>query len=180
MLKAQTLARLTVGTRRAFVQPYRSYAQEYTINRTVRLPKQRMYNTIGDVERYPEFVPYCTGCTVSEPVKNADSQLSERKVFLKIKWNQYEDGFESMVAKTDDEIHSYAVNSDMFTELKCLWRVTELDDQKCNVEMKLVYHFQNPLYNLVSKGAGRLVSKAMITAFLNQAAKEHHRDTAGL
>lgn len=147
----------------------RFYAQEYVINRVVRVPKQRMYDTIGDVERYPEFVPYCTGCDVHAP----EAGLGGRRVYLKIKWKQFEDGFESIMSKSEDEIHSWAVNSEMFTELRCLWSVHALTETQCNVQLKLVYQFQNPLYNMVSQGAGRLVSRAMIAAFLGRAVKLH-------
>lgn len=178
--------------------------QEYQINKTVRIPKSQMYDVIGDVEKYPEFVPYCTECIITDinnPINESVSPQShlaskqdlstsegidefnahkvgiskpkETKVLMKIKWNQYEDGFESHVLKTENEIHSWATNSDMFTELKCLWSVNEINTSNCNVGLRLIYNFQNPLYNYVSKGAGKFISKAMINAFLTRATKLH-------
>ena len=163
-----------------------------------------MYDVIGDVEKYPEFVPYCTECIITDINNPIDESVSpqshlasnqdlstsegidefnahkvgiskpkETKVLMKIKWNQYEDGFESHVLKTENEIHSWATNSDMFTELKCLWSVNEINTSNCNVGLRLIYNFQNPLYNYVSKGAGKFISKAMINAFLTRATKLH-------
>ena len=37
---------------------------QYSINKTVNYDINKIYSTIVDVERYPEFIPWCSGARI--------------------------------------------------------------------------------------------------------------------
>lgn len=142
----------------------RALSQSYRIKRVLNLPASLMYDVVGDVEQYQEFVPYCKRSHVTAHENGHPSRAT-----LIVGWDAIEDEFESKLTYTPTTVVAEAANNKMFKELKCEWSVKPVQDDKCLADLKLTFAFQNNMYNLVSKAAGPAVSRAMIQAFSNRA-----------
>jgi len=162
--------------RSSYVTPFRpvfrrGYAQDYKIKRMMRLPKQKMYDVVGNVSEYSEFVPYCLGSTIVQKKENGTPE----KAVLRVGWNQLDENFMSDLVYTDEQVCAMAADNSMFKELSCKWTVTEVAAKQCQVELVLRFEFQNKLYDFMAQSAGPLVAKKMIEAFTQRAVSKNRK-----
>lgn len=146
----------------------RGYAQDFKIKRMMRLPKQQMYEVVGDVSKYSEFVPYCLGSTVVRRSESGRPAQAE----LRVGWETLDEKFLSDLEFTENQVRASAADNKMFKELVCEWEVQEIAPKQCQVELTLRFEFQNKIYDFVAQNAGTLVAKKMVEAFTKRAVSE--------
>lgn len=143
----------------------RFYAQEFCIQRVLRLPKRHMYEVVGDVEKYHEFVPYCLESTVLKPHSDTKPAVAR----LRVGWKSLDEKFESLVTYSENTVSAIASNNEMFKELSSIWTIKDLNAKQCSVTLQLRFQFQNALYDFMAQSAGGLVAKKVVEAFTKRA-----------
>ena len=99
----------------------------------------QMYALVNDVDRYPEFLPWCTGAEVRE------SAASEQLATVRLAVGVLKAEFTTRNALTPDaEIRMQLVQGP-FKDLKGLWRFTQLGVQGSKVSFHVEFEFSNRL-----------------------------------
>jgi coenzyme Q-binding protein COQ10 len=131
--------------------------------RVVPYPASLMFDVVADVEKYPQFLPWCVGLRVlkREHVKAREVLLAEMVVgYMSIR-EKYtsrvildRSGLTIDVAQTDGP----------FRVLENHWRFT-VEGEGCRIELALAYEFRSRMLNAVANAAfGRVYTK-MADAF---------------
>ena len=99
----------------------------------------QMYALVNDVDRYPEFLPWCTGAEVHE--RSPQTQLATVRVargVLKTKFTTRN------TLTPDTEIRMQGVEGP-FKDLQGLWRFTQLGERGSKVSFHVDFEFRNRL-----------------------------------
>lgn len=126
-----------------------------------------MYEVVGDVEKYHEFVPYCLGSTITKHQSGEKPAVAQ----LRIGWKNLDEKFESFVTYSDNTVLATASDNDMFKQLSSEWTIKDLNANQCSVALKLRFQFQNAIYDFMAQSAGGLVAKKMVEAFTKRASE---------
>lgn len=124
-----------------------------TIERSalVAYSQQQMFELVGDIASYPQYMPGCVGATVHEQGKDyvlATLQLSQAGIKQAFTTRNRLDGPHSMQMDLVDG---------PFSELQGCWRFTALAQNACKVELSLRFSFDNAVLQLA---AGKLFEKS--------------------
>ena len=122
-----------------------------------------MFEVVADVERYPEFLPWCVALRVlsREHVKSRDVLSAE----MAVGYGALREKYTSRVildrnARTID----VAQTSGPFKQLENHWRFTPTPEG-CQVDFSLTYEFRNRVLNAVAGAAFGKVYVKMADAF---------------
>lgn len=139
----------------------------HSIKRTVLLPYSaaQMFALVADVEKYPEFMPWCGGAQVKEHLE--DGMVASIIIsFAKIKQTF-----------TTRNRHEYPNKIELklvdgpFSSLQGTWSFIELDETACKVEFVLDYAFNSrPLELLIGPVFNR-IANSFIDSFTQRAQK---------
>ena len=101
----------------------------------------RMYALVNDIERYPEFVPWCTAARVDA------RKEGEIVATLTIKRGPVKSEFSTRNLLEPDKRVLMQFVSGPFRVLEGLWTFTALGDLGCRVELEMRFEFVNRLTN---------------------------------
>ncbi|HEX2582361.1 MAG TPA: type II toxin-antitoxin system RatA family toxin [Dongiaceae bacterium] len=126
------------------------------------LPYQpdQVFNLVADIERYPEFLPWCTGVRIKS--RTANEAVAEMLIGFKM----IRERFTSRVVL--DRIHhriDVTYINGPFRHLKNYWRFLPAGPDHCRVEFYLEFAFSSPI---LQKLIGTLFHEAvrrMVVAF---------------
>jgi ribosome-associated toxin RatA of RatAB toxin-antitoxin module len=126
----------------------------HSVERSVLLPysASQMFDLVADVEKYPEFMPWCGGATVSEH----DAQGMQASITISLA------GIKQTF--TTRNIHHYPKSIALqlvdgpFSALTGNWAFISLSDDACKVLFTLNYEFSNralqtligPIFNRIA------------------------------
>ena len=125
--------------------------------------KEQLFSIVADVEKYPEFLPWCLACRITKREENviyAD---------LVIGYKLIREKFTSKV--TFDEPNSIHVEylKGPMKHLSNHWKFKDVEDGKCEVDFYVDCEFKNAiLQSLMEKFFNEAV-KRMIVAFERRA-----------
>jgi coenzyme Q-binding protein COQ10 len=143
-------------------------------SKTLPYPAKDIYNLIIDIEKYPEFLPWCKDAkiigNVSESQLHADL-LINFKGFLK----KYRSDVLSKISNGDYVVDIKAIEGP-FKKLTSHWKINTIDDSSCEVEFFVDFEFNS---NLLSKIIGVIFEKAnhkMMNAFEERAKEIYPAD----
>ena len=123
-----------------------------------------MFGIVVDVERYPEFVPWCVGLRIlkRETVGPRDILLCETIVGFRGLREKYT----SRVTAISREHRVDVVQVDgMFRKLDTHWRFTPQDENSCRVDFSIAFEFKSRVLGAVAGTAFGLVVTKMTRAF---------------
>lgn len=129
----------------------------------VSFSANQMYKLVNDVNRYPEFLPGCSGAKVLEASESAMvasvdvSKAGISKTFTT-----------SNILKNGDAILMELVDGP-FKSLKGGWYFTELDESACKVELKLDFEFSSKLIEMAFGKVFNELTSNMVSAFTQRA-----------
>jgi ribosome-associated toxin RatA of RatAB toxin-antitoxin module len=126
----------------------------HSVERSVLVPysASQMFDLVADVEKYPEFMPWCGGATVSEQ----DAQGMQASITISLA------GIKQTF--TTRNLHQYPESIALelvdgpFSALTGNWEFVSLSDDACKVLFKLNYAFSNraletlvgPIFNRIA------------------------------
>ncbi len=124
---------------------------------------KQMYQLVDDIEKYPEFVPYCKESQIIE--RNEESVSAQLLVS--------KSGIAKSFSTTNtlipyESIHMELLNGP-FKYLSGGWHFKALSDEACKIELDLEYEFSNKLASLAFSKIFNQLVQSMVTAFTERA-----------
>lgn len=123
----------------------------------------RMYQLINDIERYPEFVPYCTAARVNSRKGN------EMVATLNIKRGPLNAEFTTRNLMEPDKRVLMQFVSGPFRVLEGLWTLTPLGDLGCRVELEMRFEFANRVAGALFEPLFESTAASLVDAFVKRA-----------
>ena len=123
----------------------------------------RMYQLINDIERYPEFLPWCTAARV-------DSRKDTEVVAsLTIKRGPLRAEFTTRNLLEPDKRVLMQFVSGPFRVLEGLWTLTQLGDLGCRVELEMRFEFANRVASALFEPLFEDTAGSLVDAFVKRA-----------
>ncbi|MBC8021582.1 MAG: type II toxin-antitoxin system RatA family toxin [Burkholderiales bacterium] len=106
-----------------------------TVTKSVIVPHsvERMFELVDDVERYPEFLPWCSGSRVLERTPEVT------RARLEIDYHGLRSQFSTRNVKHPPRRMDLELEDGPFERLEGQWRFSPLGDQGCRVELSIDY-----------------------------------------
>lgn len=130
-----------------------------------------MYALVDDVERYPEFLPWCGGAEVEQ----RDDRVT--RATLRIDFKGVRQSFSTENRKEFPYRMDIQLVSGPFRALSGGWRFTALGNRGCKVEFSLSYEFSSGLLEAVIGPVFEHISGTLVDAFVKRAEKIHGERT---
>lgn len=126
----------------------------------------RMFRLINDIERYPEFVPYCTSARIeSRKDHEIVATLGIKRGPLKAEFTTRN------LLELDRRVLMQFV-SGPFRVLEGLWTLTPLGDLGCRVELEMRFEFSNRLTGALFEPLFEDTAASLVDAFVHRARAE--------
>ncbi|MEX1147811.1 MAG: type II toxin-antitoxin system RatA family toxin [Sphingomonadales bacterium] len=137
--------------------------------RALPYSRQQMYAIVADVERYPEFLPWCVGARI---FKRLDGEFWADLV---IGFRMFRERFTSRVRYNDPEWIEVDYVKGPLKHLHNRWRFEEAEDGHCVIDFEVDFEFRSALFE---KLVGALFTEAvhrMVMAFESRARELYAR-----
>ena len=144
-----------------------------SLDQTKTLPysAQQMYSLVMDIEKYPEFLPWCKKAKIIEIISD-DNLQADLLINFKSFFEKYRsDVKHSKNAKGEYFVEVIAIEGP-FKKLINKWYFRQLDNGNCEVKFFIDFEFNS---FLLTKMIGSIFSRAvekMMKAFEDRAEKE--------
>ena len=129
---------------------------------------KQMHSLVMDIEKYPEFLPWCKQAKIVEKISEQNLQAD-----LLINFKSFFEKYRSDVKHGQNQNGSYFVDvtaiEGPFKKLINKWNFCDLEEQKCQVEFFIEFEF-NSIF--LSKMLGMIFERAtekMMAAFEERA-----------
>ena len=131
-----------------------------------RLPysREQMFDLVADVERYPEFLPWCVACRI----KRWESPTAFTADLI-IGFKMFRERFTSRVGLDRPERIDVSYQEGPFRYLNNHWRFEETEDGGCAIDFYIDFEFKS---KSLQKMIGTLFNEAvrrMVNAFEHRA-----------
>jgi ribosome-associated toxin RatA of RatAB toxin-antitoxin module len=123
----------------------------------------RMYALINDIDRYPEFVPWCAAARV---VSRKDSEVVAT---LNIKRGPLRAEFTTRNLLELDKRVLMQFVSGPFRVLEGLWTLTPLGELGCRVELEMRFEFANRVAGALFESLFEATAASLVDAFVKRA-----------
>jgi coenzyme Q-binding protein COQ10 len=139
-------------------------------SRVVPFSAAQMFAIVADVERYPEFVPWCVGLRIlkNETVGPREVLLCETIVGFKGLREKYTSRA-TLIAR--DHCIDVEQVSGVFRKMETQWRFTPVTEKSCRVDFAIAFEFKSRVLGTIASGAFALVINQMSHAFEARAKK---------
>jgi ribosome-associated toxin RatA of RatAB toxin-antitoxin module len=131
----------------------------------VAYPAEQLFALVADIERYPQFLPWCRAARIDH------REGDEVQATLEIDFHGLRQRFSTRNTEEAPRSITLALVSGPFKRLSGLWRFTALGEAACKVELTLEYEFGSLLLSrMVGPVFGR-IANTMVDAFVKRAAQ---------
>ena len=136
-----------------------------TVSRSALMPYSPdfMYRIVNDVERYPEFLPWCGGSRVH----SASEQDMEASVDINMAGMKQ--SFTTRNRMQPGERIDMELVDGPFDVLQGQWRFKELGDQGCKIELDLKFHLKPGLAAAIIGPVFSKIANTMVESFCARA-----------
>ena len=135
----------------------------FDTTRRVTFTADQMFAVVADVERYPEFVPWCTAARVDTRKEN------EVVATLNIKRGPLKAEFTTRNLLEPDRRVLMQFVSGPFRVLEGLWTLTPLGDLGCRVELEMRFEFANRVTGTLFESLFEDTAGSLVDAFVKRA-----------
>ena len=144
------------------------------LTQTKTLPHRAssMYELVLDIEKYPEFLPWCKGAKITKIISAENLEAD-----LLINFKSFFEKYSSNVEHKKNDDGSYLINVVVirgpFKNLVNRWKFRDVGEKKCEVEFFIDFEFSS---FLLTKMIGTIFEKAaekMMDAFEKRATELH-------
>jgi len=129
----------------------------------VGFPQQLMYRLVDEVERYPEFLPWCGGAEV----EFRDAKLTRAAIV--IDYHGIRQRFTTENRTSPPESIEIRLVSGPFHRLDGQWRFIALSVQACKIEFQLHYEFSGRLLEKLVGPVFKHIANTLVEAFVRRA-----------
>ncbi len=143
------------------------------VQKSVLVPysARQMFDLVDDVERYPEFLPWCGGARVLE--RRPDGQTAR----IDIDYHHVRAHFTTDNRNVPAESIVITLKDGLFRRLHGDWTFRALAEHACKVELALAYEFATPLLGGLVGTVFSHIANTFIDAFVARAAKVYGKST---
>lgn len=136
-----------------------------TIERTalVRHSARRMYDLVNDIERYPEFLPWCSSAQVHE----ADDQ--QKLASLEVSKGGVRQSFSTRNRLLAPERIAMELVEGPFTHLRGEWHFRALNEEACKVILTLEFSLNGRVARVAFGNVFSQAANTMVDAFCRRA-----------
>lgn len=126
------------------------------IERSALMPysAHQMYLLVNDVEKYPEFLPWCTE---TQLISSTDTEMVAKLVISKGPIRQYFITRNNLVADESVELN---LQEGPFKKLHGLWTFNQLSSEACRIQLVMDFDYSNVI---IKAALGPLFNKAATT-----------------
>lgn len=124
---------------------------------------EQMFALVDAVERYPEFLPWCGGASVSQGDGN------HVRATIEIRFRGIKQRFTTENTRRPPTEMDIRLVEGPFRELDGHWRFTGLGERGCKVEFRLRYEFSNRLLAKLLGPVFDFIANSLVEAFVERA-----------
>lgn len=145
---------------------------KYAEEKILPYPAQFLYDLVLDVEKYPEFLPWCLAARTLETHKDYyDAELI-------IGYRFYREKFISRVHKLSDLHLQVEYLEGPFQYLENHWKFNPIDEHSCEVDFDVSFEFQSKFFESLIASLFTEAVHRMIHAFETRAAETYQKENA--
>ncbi|WP_130470065.1 type II toxin-antitoxin system RatA family toxin [Candidatus Magnetaquicoccus inordinatus] len=133
------------------------------VTEIVPFSQSQMYHLVVDVERYPDFLPWCIKSRVLERGEN--QFLAE----LTVAFKGIRESFQTLDILTPEHKVEVNLRSGPFRYLASTWTFTPLSAQRTRIDFFIDFTFQSRMKEMLLGPVFTQISKQMVTAFCTRA-----------
>ena len=123
----------------------------------------RMYDLVNDIERYPEFVPWCTAARiVSRKENEVVATLTIKRGPLKAEFTT-----RNLLEPASRVLMQFV--SGPFRVLEGLWTLTALGELGCRIELEMRFEFANRVTGALFEPLFEDTAASLVDAFVKRA-----------
>ncbi len=140
-----------------------------SVRKSVLVPfgAPEMFELVDDVERYPEFLPWCAGARVLE------SQPGGKTARIDIDYHGVRAHFTTGNANRAPESIVVTLKDGPFRHLHGEWRFKALAPSACRIELELAWEFRTHALERVVGPVFGHIANTFIDAFVRRAESGH-------
>ena len=143
-----------------------------SIKRLIECKKEDLIKLVLDIEKYPEFIPFCDSSKVYE--RNDDGQITNIIADLTIGKGPFKDTFKSDVKLNKKNDHIHVVNlGGPLTHLENNWKFIEVgndsDGYKTEVIFDIDFEIENKFLNILMTKSFQFGLEKIADAFQKRA-----------
>lgn len=137
------------------------------VHKTVLVPfsAAQMFRLVDEVERYPEFLPWCGGVDL---LWRTESGTAAR---LHIAYHGIKQNFTTENAKTFPTLMDIKLVDGPFRHLEGVWKFIPLAEDACKIEFRLHYEFSGALLEKIIAPVFNHIANTFVDAFVARAEK---------
>ena len=138
-----------------------------SIKKNINCPKKDLINIVLDIEKYPEFVPWCIEGKIKD--KNESKDLITFNGDLKVGKSLLNETFSSQVSYFKEKDKIIVTNLDgPLKHLKNEWRFKEVNNAT-QLEFYIDFELKNPILNSIMKKSFELGLNKIAKSFEQRA-----------
>jgi len=129
---------------------------------------QQMFDLVADVERYPEFLPWCTALRViQQDMRDGEGTMTADMV---VAYKVFRERFRSRVTlgRAEKRIEAAYVDGP-FRNLENRWRFTDMPDGGSVIDFEIAFEFKNFLLQATAQAVFDKAFARMSEAFVQRA-----------
>jgi len=135
----------------------------------VPYPASAMYALVNDVERYPEFLPWCRGARV------LSQSESEMQASLDLARGGFHKTFTTRNSLQPGRAITMRLVDGPFRHLEGRWQFTDLDQEGSKVALDMEFEFASTVLDLMAGPVFHEICNSLVDAFIRRAASVHAR-----
>ncbi|WP_137718609.1 type II toxin-antitoxin system RatA family toxin [Methylobacillus flagellatus] len=124
---------------------------------------ERMYTLVDDVQRYPEFLPWCGGVDLLERSEQTTTAT------LHIAYHGIKQHFTTQNAKTFPSRMDIKLKDGPFRHLEGVWHFIPLNEEACKIEFRLNYEFSNGFLEKIIAPVFSHIANTFVDSFVTRA-----------
>lgn len=136
----------------------------------INLETSIIFNLINDIDRYPEFLPWCTKTEVLNKTKNTLTG----KIYISKSLMKWDFTTNNIIDK--NKTITLMLVDGPFEMLDGQWSFTSLDKNNTRVCLKINYKFKNLIIELSIEPIFKTIMNSILNSFIEQAFKDKYDD----
>ena len=124
---------------------------------------KEMYQLVNQVDRYPEFLDWCTSTSI---LNQTEDQVTAS---VKINKSAFNQSFTTINKLTPNKRIDMQLKDGPFSHLSGYWKFTKLNNSACKVELQLQFDFSSKLVDVAISPIFSSIANSQLDAFVQRA-----------
>ncbi len=122
-----------------------------------------MYQLVNQVDRYPEFLDWCTSTSI---LNQTEDQVTAS---VKINKSAFNQSFTTINNLTPNKRIDMQLKDGPFSHLSGYWKFTKLNNSACKIELQLQFDFSSKLVDVAISPIFSSIANSQLDAFVKRA-----------